>query len=75
MKAREIRVMCKGKIDPVVLNCICGVAESLNSQQQEIIALAGLLDKLTDVLLQLGATVEGATNTVDEMKKIRGMDN
>ena len=75
MKARDIRAMCKGKVDHVVLDCICGVAESLNSQQQEIIALAGLLDKLTDVLLQLGATVEGATNTVDEMKKIRGMDN
>jgi hypothetical protein len=75
MKARDIRAMSQGKVDPVVLDCICGVAESLNSQQQEIIVLAGALDKLTDILMQLGATVEGATNAVDEMKKIRGTDN
>jgi hypothetical protein len=75
MKARDIRAMCHDKVDPNVVTALCGLAESLSSQKQEITTLAGLLDKLTDILLQLGATIEGATNAVDEMKKIRGTDS
>jgi hypothetical protein len=75
MKARDIRAMCHGKVDPDVLTALCGIAESLSAQQQEITTLAEMMNKLTDILLQLGATIEGAHNAVDEMKKIRGMDS
>jgi len=75
MKAREIRVMLNGKVEDKVIICLTSIAESLSSQQQEIMELAAVLDKLTDLLMQLGTTVEGATNAVDDMKKIRGMDN
>jgi hypothetical protein len=71
MKAREIRERLKGKIDPEVLTCLCAMAESLSSQQQEISMLASTIDRLADILMQLGATIESATNTVDEMKKMR----
>ena len=72
MKAREIREMLQGKVDPTVLMVLCSMGESMSSQQEEITQLAGALDKLTDILMQLGATIEGATNAVDDMKKIRG---
>ena len=72
MKARDIRAMLQGKHDPELITCICGVAESLSAQQQEIQTLAEMLDSLTNILMQLGATIEGATNAVDDMKKIRG---
>ena len=71
MKAREIRERLKGKVDPEVLTCLCAMAESLSSQQQEISMLASTIDRLADILMQLGATIESATNTVDEMKKMR----
>ena len=72
MKARDIRAMGQGKVDPDVLNALCSVAESLSAQNQEIMQLAEMMNNLTDILMQLGTTVEGATNAVDEMKKIRG---
>ena len=71
MKAREIRSRLKGKVEPELLVCLTALAESLSSQQQEIMALAELQNRAMDTLLQLGATVESATNVVD---KIRGND-
>ena len=67
--------MLNGKVEDEVIICLAGIAESLASQQQEIMELASVMDRLTDLLMQLGATVESATNVVDDMKKIRGMDN
>lgn len=75
MKAREVRAMLNGKVENEVIICLASIAESLSSQQQEIMELASVIDKLTDILMQLGTTIEGATNAVDDMKKIRGMDN
>ncbi len=72
MKAREIRAYLRGRSDPQVTHCLCSIAESLSSQQQEIMELAEILNKQLDILLQLGATVEVATNAVDAMRKIRG---
>jgi hypothetical protein len=71
MKAREIRERLQGKADPEIVTCLTALAESLSSQQQEIMALAELQNRAMDTLLQLGATVESATNVVD---KIRGSD-
>ena len=71
MRAREIRAMLNGKAAEEVILCITGIAESLSAQQQEISTLAEMMNNLTDILIQLGATVEGATNAVDELKKIR----
>ena len=74
MKAREIRARLKGKADPELIICICGVAESLSAQKQEIQMLAEMLDKLTDILLQLGTTIEMTQGAVDKIKKIRGIN-
>jgi hypothetical protein len=71
MKAREIKERLQGKVEPEVVTCLTALAESLSAQQQEIVALAELQNRATDILLQLGATVESATNVVD---KIRGND-
>ena len=71
MKAREIRSRLKGKVEPEHLGCLTTLAESLSSQQQEIMALAELQNRSMDTLLQLGSTIESATNVVD---KIRGSD-
>ena len=57
MKAREIRAALQGKVDPSVIFSMCSIAESLSAQQQEIMSLAEMLNKLTDILMQLGVTV------------------
>ena len=72
MRAREIRVMLNGKAESDVILFLTAIAESLSAQQQEITTIAEMMNNLTDILMQLGATVEGATNAVDELKKIRG---
>ncbi|KKM27250.1 hypothetical protein LCGC14_1576640 [marine sediment metagenome] len=72
MKAREVRERLHGKVEPELIVCVCGIAESLSSQQQEIKALAEMLDKTVDLLMQLGVTIEGTQNAVDRIQKIRG---
>tara|TARA_R100000781_G_scaffold7829_1_gene7382 strand:- start:1629 stop:1853 length:225 start_codon:yes stop_codon:yes gene_type:complete len=72
MKAREIRERLQGKADPEIVVCLTALAESLSSQQQEIMELAKMLNEVTNILLQLGATTEAATNAVDEVRGIRG---
>jgi len=72
MKAREIRERLQSKADPEIVVCLTALAESLSSQQQEIMELAKMLNEVTNILLQLGATTEAATNAVDEVRGIRG---
>ena len=72
MKAREIRQRLQERVDGELLHCLCGLAETVSAQQQEIQALAEMLDKLTDILLQLGTTIEMTQGAVDKIKKIRG---
>lgn len=72
MKAREIRERLKGKIEPELLHCMEELAEHQSAQAQEIKMLAELLDKLTDLLLQLGTVTEITSNAVDDLKDIRG---
>jgi|TARA_Y100000310_G_scaffold51935_1_gene47819 hypothetical protein len=71
MKAREVRERLQGKIEPDVVVCLTAISESLSAQQQEINILAEMMNNLTDILMQLGTTIEGATNAVDELRKIR----
>jgi hypothetical protein len=71
MKGREVREMLQGKADSAVVHILASFGESLSAQQQEITELANTLDRLTDILLQLGATIEGATNTIDKIGKMR----
>ena len=71
MNAREIRQALQHDHDPKLVNCICAIAESLSAQQQEIQTLAEMLNQLSDILMQLGATTEAATNAVDEIRKQR----
>ena len=71
MKAREIKERLQGKADPEIVTCLTALAESLSAQQQEIMALAELQNRAMDTMLQLGTTIESATNVVD---KIRGSD-
>ena len=72
MKAREVRERLKGKVEPELITCMCGIAESLSAQQQEITALAQMLDKTIDLLMQLGVTIEMTQGAVDKIRKIRG---
>ena len=71
MRAREIREALQHDYEPKLVNCMCAIAESLSAQQQEIQTLAEMLNQLSDILIQLGATTEAATNAVDEIKKQR----
>ncbi len=75
MKARDIRAALTGHADPAVIHTMCGLAETLSAQQQEITTLAELLDHLTDILLQLGVTIEKTQGAVDVIRKIRGVDS
>jgi len=74
MKARDIRAALQGTVDPKIIFALCGLAETVTAQQQEINTMARMMNQLTDILMQLGVSIEGATNAVDELRKIRGID-
>ena len=71
MKAREIHMRLKNKVDPEVLTVLEALGESLSVQTQEIKTLAELLDNLTDILMKLGVAIEGTQGAVDKINKIR----
>lgn len=72
MKGREIKERLQGKIDPETLMVLVAIGELASVQQQEIATLAKMLDNVTDILMQLGATIEGTHNAVSELRKMRG---
>jgi|14BtaG_2_1085337.scaffolds.fasta_scaffold11651_3 hypothetical protein len=72
IKAREIRATLHENTDPKIIHILCEITESMNAQQQEINQLAELLNNVTDLIMQLGATIEGTHNAVDAIKGIRG---
>ena len=75
MKAREIRARLQGKADPEIIVCLTALAESLSSQQQEIIALAEIQNKAMDLLLQLGATTDEKHYRIDWRMALAELQN
>ena len=71
MRARAIRETLQHNHDPKLVHCLCTIAETVSAQQQEIIILAELLDKVLDVVTELGKTTEVATSAVDAIRKQR----
>lgn len=71
MQAREIREVLQGKVDPKLIHCMCLLAENASVQKQEIVMLAESLDRLTNILLQLGTVTEATANAMADLKKIR----
>ena len=71
MKGREVRELLTGKVDAKVVHVMAELAEQAQAQKQEISELAILIDRVTDLIMSLGATIESATNTVDEIQKMR----
>ena len=75
MKAREIRERLRGKVDPELLRVLEALGEHVSAQRQETMVLAEMQNKCIDLIMSLGVVIEGATNAVDELKKIRGPSN
>ena len=71
MKGREIREALRGRVDPAVIQVLATMGEDMSAQKQEIMELAEIQNRAMDTLLQLGATIEGAANAVDSLKKMR----
>ena len=71
MKGREIREALHGRVDPAVIQVLATMGEDMSAQKQEIMELAEIQNRAMDTLLQLGATIEGAANAVDSLKKMR----
>ena len=74
MKAREIRERLQGKVEPELMFCMEALAENSSAQAEEVMAMAQMMNSLTDILMQLGGATEHMKNAVDEMHKIRGTD-
>mgnify|MGYP003627884895 FL=1 len=58
MKGREVREVLNGNADPKIVHCIAEVAERVSAMEQELNALAQLLDSITDVIAGQSETME-----------------
>lgn len=65
VKAREIREMLQGKVDPGVVNYLCALAEQQQEFNQQLLEVAQAIDKITDMLGHYSTVF----NDVGEMKK------
>lgn len=68
VKAREIREMLHGKVDPGVINFMCALAEQQQAMSQQITELATYFDKMCDLMQhhsQMFADVESLKERVN----------
>ena len=72
IKGREVREKLQGHVEPIVVDTICALAESHAAQQQEIQAMAELIDKALDLLMSSTQMQGQLYNAVGELKAIRG---
>ena len=75
MKGREVEELLKGIVNPKIIRVLREMCEDFRVQQEEIVSIAQALDKLTELLLQLGATIEMTQGAVDKLKGIRGVES
>ena len=75
MKGREVEELLKGIVNPKIIRVLREMCEDFRVQQEEIVSVAQALDKLTELLLQLGATIEMTQGAVDKLKGIRGVES
>lgn len=71
MKGREIEERLRGKIDPKVLAVLREMGEDFSVQQEQLNTLAQLIDKVTDLIMQLGVTIEHTQGAVSQMDRIK----
>ncbi len=71
MKAREVRERLKGRCDEQVLFVLEALAEHQGAQKQEIMALAQIIDQVTDLVMQMGVVGEHLKNAVEAVQRKR----
>ena len=71
MKGREIEERLRCKIDPKVLAVLREMGEDFSVQQEQLNTLAQLIDKVTDLVMQLGVTIEHTQGAVSQMDRIQ----
>jgi hypothetical protein len=67
MRAREVRERLQGKVDPMMIAVIAGVAEDNSELRQHILTLAETVDGLINQLAQLHDVIGSATETINKM--------
>jgi hypothetical protein len=71
MRAREVNERLSGKVDPIQLAVLEGLAEDNSVLRQQILSLAEIVDGLINQNAQLMNTISAAQSAVD---KIRGKE-
>ncbi len=70
MKAREIRELLQGKVDPIFVDTLCALAEDQSVIRQEVKGVAVLVDQMSDIIMNfMGAMEHGARLQSGAMNK------
>jgi len=68
MRARDVNERLKGKVDPIQLAVLEGIAEDNSVLRQQILSLAEIVDGLINQNAQLMNTISAAHSAVDKIR-------
>jgi len=74
VKARDVRSLLTGKVDPDVLHVMEALAEQYTLMAQEITAMSVLLDQLINTQLQLTEVATHLRQGIEEFRANRTSD-
>lgn len=70
IKAREVREMCHGKVDPNVVKVMEALAEEQNAIKEQMVMMAQTIDQMTNIIANVVTVGENMKNTVDSLKRM-----
>lgn len=74
VKAREIREMLQGKVDPGVIQFMCAMAEDNMALSQQLMELAQMFDKMVEMTQGIIGAVGHAKGAIEKMQGINPAD-
>jgi len=72
MRGRDVRVKLEGRLDPVVLNVLCQLAEVNHGNVLHLASLASMLDQMTDLMQQFTDVAGNLKERTDQMARAMG---
>jgi hypothetical protein len=72
MKAREVRELLRGKIDPAVSSVIEALAEDISVQKEQLLQLATMYDGIINMNAQIVDIAGNMRGALDQMKSVEG---
>jgi len=72
MRGRDVRVKLESRVDPVVLEVLCNLAEINHGNVLHLASLASMVDQMTDIIQSFTDVAGNLKERTDQMARAMG---